>query len=102
MPVAFGVNTTLYGNVVSVPIETPLAKNWTLATVPSGSVAAPLIVIGAPTKSCALAIGVVTFAVGALGLTAVMVTLILFETAWLPNESVVSALSANVPVAEGV
>ena len=88
--------------MLSEPIDTPLAKNWTLAMVPSGSVAeAETVVAPLANKEVPLA-GEVMLTAGEVGLTAAMVMLTLAEAAWLPKESVTRALRAKLPTAVGV
>jgi hypothetical protein len=60
-----GVHGALKGNVVSVPMETPFTKNWTLTTVPLATVALPKMVCGTLTGSVAPAPGPVMETVAA-------------------------------------
>ena len=87
-----------------MPIETPLAKNWTLAMVPSvaPSLAEAETVVGPFANRAAPVAGDEILTVGAFGLTAEIVIFTLDEDAWLLKESVTSALRAKVPVAVGV
>lgn len=80
-----------YGEVVSVPIEVPLAKNWTCAIVPSASAAVAVTVVAVPTAVEPPLAGVVTETVGEAFVATVTLTLEL--VAWLPAESVASAVS---------
>ena len=56
-PALVGVHEKLKGEVVLVPRETALAKNCTLATVPSGDEALTVIVVVALSATAALAAG---------------------------------------------
>ena len=87
---------------MSEPIDTPLAKNCTLAMVPSASVAEADTVVAPLAKSEAPLAGEEMLTVGEVGLTAAMVMLTLAEVAWLSKESVTSALRAKLPTAVGV
>ena len=51
LPIIIGVQDTLKGALAEVPRLTPLAKNWTLETVPSISVAVAEIGVGVPNKA---------------------------------------------------
>jgi hypothetical protein len=71
-----------------------LAKNWTLTIVPSLSRASAVNVAVAPTLTALPLLGAVSRTTGAPGLTGTMLIDETADTAWLPNESVTSALSA--------
>ena len=88
--------------MVTVPTEIPLARNCTEAIVPSASLAVAAMLVTTLTGSEAPETGEVIATAGAAGLTGLMTTLMLLETAWLPNVSVTRALRAKVPVAVGV
>ena len=83
-------------------MDTPLAKNWTLAIVPSTSLAAAETAVGALANRAAPVAGDVILTVGAVGLTAAIVIFTLAEEAWLLKESVTRALREKLPVAVGV
>ena len=71
--------------------ETPLAKNWTLATVPSVSAAVAVTVLEEPTPTVAALSGEVTLTEGEELAATVMLLAVL--VAWLPAESMTSAVS---------
>ena len=77
----------------------PLAKNWTLAIVPSESVAVAVKVLAEPTPTVLAAGAVIATAGDALAAT---VTEMAALVAWLPLLSVVSVVSEYVPLAVGV
>ena len=71
--------------------ETPLAKNWTLDTVPSVSAAVAVTVLEEPTPTVAALSGEVTLTEGEEFAATVMLLPVL--VAWLPAESMTSAVS---------
>ena len=77
--------------MVSVPRETPLAKNWTLDTMPSASAAVAVTVVAAPTPTVPAA-GAVRVAVGDWLAATLRVTGAL--VVWLPTVSVATAVRA--------
>jgi hypothetical protein len=65
LPVVGGVHEMLYGDVVSVPIDTPLAKNCTEVTVaPVLAKAVVVMVAGAPMVRFAPAAGLKILTLG--------------------------------------
>ena len=73
-----GVQVAVKGEVVSIPRETPLAKNCTLATLPSVSAALVAVTVFVePTTTVARSAGAVTLTVGATLAATVMLTAVL-------------------------
>jgi hypothetical protein len=99
VPAAKGVQLTLYGAVVSVAIETPSAKNWTLAmVVPTPAVALALTVTAVLTVAVELLLGEEIVTVGAAARTVtVRVAAVLF-----PLSSVAIAVKETVLAVVGV
>ena len=81
MPAIVGVHVAVKGDVVSIPRETPLAKNCTLATLPSLSPAVAVTVVAMPTPTVAAFAGAVTLAVG----ETLAVTLVIGNRAAIPD-----------------
>ncbi len=77
---------------MSVPCDTPLAKNCTLAMAPVLAVAVAVRVVAALTETFDAAVGAVMLTVGAV--PAVTLTLIAAEVVWLPRLSRATARNA--------
>ena len=89
--------------MVTVPRETPLAKNCTLATVPSLSVAVAVTVVATPVPTALPFSGLVMLTTGGAplsdGITAMASERVVV---WLPALSVAVAVRTCVPVVAGV
>ena len=91
------------GNAVSGAARaTPLAKNWTLATEPSGSAAAAVSVVAVPTGTEAPAAGAVNATVGLDPLRGTTVTATPALGTSLPSASRATAVSTAGPMPAGV
>ena len=84
---------------MSVPMDTPSTKNWTLTMVPSLSVAVAVTVLTEPTPTEKAAAGAVTLTDGATLAATVIVCAPLVD--WMPTESVAMVLSEYEPGAVG-
>ena len=91
MPSAPGVHWVVNGAVLSVPMARPLAKNWTLAMVPSGSLAVAARVAPEPTRTVAPLPGEVSETLGTA--LATTVTVMGAESVKLPELSVAWAVT---------
>lgn len=102
VPVAVGVQVAAYGNVVSEPSETPLAKNCTLAIVfPAPTAAAFAVMVWAAlTATAEPVVGALIVTVGALPPATVTATFA--EVVVAPRLSVATAVSTYEPATVGV
>ena len=99
-----GVQDWLYGKVVSVPRETLLAKNWTLAMVPFTAEALATMVWARATGMVVPVEGLEMETVGTVPPVTVTVTtpVVVAESVTVPKLSVAFAVRAKVPVVTGV